>query len=128
MHLRPCRSARPALVLAVLLTLVALVPVAVRAADAAATTTPAPALTAPGPAISEAPAAQESAEAPSKASASLGAIFGFPCSKSTVCPDGTVLYCDGTTFCFGGDGTCFVRCDGVTQWCPGHVGQKSCTL
>lgn len=49
------------------------------------------------------------------------------CTVTTPCPDGSQLQCSSSNNdCVGGPGLCFVRCDGVYQWCPGHVGQIFC--
>jgi hypothetical protein len=49
------------------------------------------------------------------------------CDAITECPDGTQLFCWGWgDDCLGGSGLCFVRCDGVYQFCPGHQGQIFC--
>lgn len=51
------------------------------------------------------------------------------CTASTTCPDGTPLQCSSSSGdCVGGNGTCFVGCDGVYQWCPGHEGKFLCDL
>lgn len=47
------------------------------------------------------------------------------CQVSRECPDGTFLFCQGKD-CLGGNGLCFVRCDGVYQFCPGHFGEIIC--
>ena len=49
------------------------------------------------------------------------------CTVTNVCPDGTFLQCSSSSGdCIGGQGLCFVRCDGVFQWCPGHEFEIAC--
>lgn len=48
------------------------------------------------------------------------------CQAERECPDGTYLFCQGTSECLGGNGLCFVRCDGNYQFCPGHFGEIIC--
>lgn len=48
------------------------------------------------------------------------------CSAETHCPGGGSVWCTGTDQCIGGDGICFVNCDGNEQFCPGYFGQILC--
>jgi hypothetical protein len=49
-----------------------------------------------------------------------------PCFVESFCPEGGSVYCTGYDECMGGLGLCFVRCDGVYDFCPGHEGQILC--
>jgi hypothetical protein len=49
------------------------------------------------------------------------------CTATTFCPEGAVLSCTGTGLsCMGGNGLCFVQCDGQAEFCPGHEGELIC--
>jgi hypothetical protein len=51
------------------------------------------------------------------------------CSVSITCPDGTWLSCSSNeNDCEGFQGLCYVRCDGIYQFCPGHFGEVFCEL
>lgn len=50
-----------------------------------------------------------------------------PCSATTDCPDGTILYCEGWgNTCEGGQGLAYVWCGDYMEWCPGCEGQDYC--
>jgi hypothetical protein len=48
-----------------------------------------------------------------------------PCSVEAFCPEGGSVYCSGTE-CDGGEGFCYVDCDGQIEFCPGHEGEEFC--
>lgn len=52
------------------------------------------------------------------------------CRVETTCPDGTILSCQASDqfSCDGGDPFCYVTCDWVTEWCPGHFGEELCEI
>jgi len=51
------------------------------------------------------------------------------CSAETSCPEGGSVYCTGTDGeCFGGDGLCYVECNGQIEFCPGHEGEELCEV
>jgi hypothetical protein len=49
------------------------------------------------------------------------------CYVARECPDGTYIDCTSNSGdCLGGGALCFVRCDGVYTFCPGHEGEIIC--